>query len=86
MWRSRPRVRQPQAAEPSDLVAVLVVPALADESEEVDVDEWEDEPPDSFDAEVLVVPELPGELLPELLPEWLVEPVLRRVSLRESLR
>jgi hypothetical protein len=62
-----------QAAEPSDfdtdLVAVLVVPVLADESDDGDEDESDDEPPDS--PEVLFPPEPPGELL----PEWLLEPV-----------
>jgi hypothetical protein len=58
--------KQSQAAEPSDfeadLVAVLVVPAFADESDDVDEDELEDELPDSLEpGEVLVVP----ELLPE---------------------
>jgi len=53
-----PADKQPQAAELSGLAAVLVVPALADESEDVDVEEPEDELPDSLDgAEVLVVPE-----------------------------
>jgi hypothetical protein len=44
---------QPQAAEPSDfeadLVAVLVVPALPDESEDVDEAESEDELVDSLE-------------------------------------
>ena len=75
------RCQTAQAAEPSDfdpvLVAVLVVPELEDESDEV-----EELPESAEDPEVLVVP----ELLPELLPEWLREPVLRRESLRESLR
>lgn len=75
---------QPQAAEPSDLdavlVAVLVAPVLGDESEDVDEDESEDELPDSLDdAEVLFVP----GLLCEPLPEWL--PLLRWASRRESL-
>ena len=86
-----------QAAELSDLeadlVAVLVVPALGDESEDVDVDESEDELPDSPEgAEVLVVPEprrwsSPG-CLPECLPELPREvlPEFQRESLRESLR
>jgi hypothetical protein len=91
LWRSSPAVRQRQAAEPSDfeadLVAVLVVPVLAEESEEVDLDESVDELPDSLDdPEVLAVPALPDESLPVLLPDRLLEPVLRRESLRESLR
>jgi len=57
-----PTDKQTQAAELSDfeadLVAVLVVPALVDESEDVDADESENELPDSLEgAEVLVVPE-----------------------------
>ena len=95
---------QPQAAEPSDfeadLVAVLVVAELEDESAEV----VEDELPDSLDTEaVLVEPEpweslsepcddpwresLP-ELLSELFSEFLSDPcsLLRREPPRESLR
>jgi len=80
-----PAGKQPQAAEPPDfeagLVAVFVVPALADEPEDDDEDESEDEPLDSLeDAGALVVP----GLLREPLPEWLLVP--RRESLRESLR
>ena len=84
------QARQPQAAEPSDfeadLVAVLVVPALADESEDVDEAESEDELVDSLeDAWPPVVPEPLCWSLPELAaprPELLP----RRESLRESLR
>lgn len=73
-----------QAAEPSDaevvFVAVFVVLVLADESEVLDEEESEDEPPDSLDdAEPLSAPERARELLPEPLPDFL------RVSLRESL-
>lgn len=83
MWR-RPGRRQSQAAEPSDVeavfVAVFAVPALEDESEDVDEEESEDAPPESLaDAEPLSVPEPLRELLPEPLPDpW-------RESLRESL-
>jgi len=75
---------QPQAAEPSgfedDLVAVLVVPALDDDSD-VEGAESEDVLPDSLEgAEVVVVP----DPCCEFLPEWL--PALRRESSRESLR
>ena len=67
-------------------MAVLVVPVLPDESEDVDEDESEDELLDSLeDAEVLVVPEVLRESLPEV-PDPRCEPVLRRESLRESLR
>ena len=79
------KVRQPQAAESSDfvavLVAVLVLPALEDASAEVDDDEPEDELPGSLEgAELLLVP----EPLPEPWCESL--PVLRREPPRESLR
>jgi hypothetical protein len=89
MWTSErlPGGSAAQAAEPSDfdtdLVAVLVVPVLAAESDDGDEDESDDEPPDS--PEELFPPE-PDEPLPELLPERLLEPVPRRESLRESLR
>jgi hypothetical protein len=82
MARAAHTGEQPQAAEPSDLeavlVAVLVAPTLGDASEDVGEDESEDElPPD--DAEVSFVP---GRLC-EPLPEWL--PLLRWESRRESL-
>jgi hypothetical protein len=68
------------------LVAVLVVPLLAEESEDVDEDACEDAPPDSLDGvELPVEPESLCEWPPELLPELPPEPLLRRESLRESL-
>ena len=86
-----PTGEQPQAAEPSDfeadLVAVFVVPALADESEVVDEDESEDVLPDPLAAvEGRVEPETVWEWLPELVEEPPLGPVFRRESLRESLR
>ena len=86
-----PTGRQPQAAGPLDfeagLVAVVVVPALEDESADDDEVESEDELPDPLeDSEALVVPEPLCERSLELLPEPRLEPVLRRESLRESLR
>ena len=71
----------------ADVLAVLVAPAPAEESDDVE----EDEPPDSpEDPEVTeppdeLLPEPLPELLPEPLPRWLPEAALRR-SLRESLR
>ena len=84
MARAAHTGEQPQAAEPSDLeavlVAVLVAPTLGDASEDVGEDESEDELPDSLeDAEV---PFVPGRLC-EPLPEWL--PLLWWASRRESL-
>jgi hypothetical protein len=79
---------QAQAAELADfeagLVAVLVVPVPADESDDVDEDGSEDELPDSLDGAEVLVPEPPWESLPESLPELL--PALWREPLRESLR
>ena len=81
-----PDRRQPQAAEPSafdtDLVAVVVPPALDEESAEVD--EVEDELTDSLDAEAELAPEPACESRAECAPEWL--PLRRRESFRESVR
>ena len=66
----------------ADLVAVLVVPAPADESDDVGEDESEVLPESGADVEPCVEPESRCEWLLELLAELL----FRRESLRESLR
>ena len=82
-----PDGRPPQAAEPSafdtDMVAVLVPPALDEESAEVD-DELGEELTDSLDAEAAPAPEPACESRAECAPEWL--PLWRRESFRESVR